>query len=107
MATLQVTYPHTTAAVVDAEIAAVYGRDGPEISDVVAVTIASWLQSPGTVGRWMASFASGLPVTYDDLARDIYESRRTTYDEADQRQLDLLSTWALDRTHANTRSYFV
>jgi hypothetical protein len=62
MTTITVRLPHVTTDVAEAEISAVLSTPGPEISDCVAVTIASWWQSPGTVGRHLAALASGAPV---------------------------------------------
>jgi hypothetical protein len=108
MSTLQVSYPHVTSRIADAEITEVYGSEGPEISDCVAVTIASWWQSPGTIGHVFASFASGQPVEYDDLAEDIYRTQlSSSLTLRDRQGLDCLSTWALDRTDANRRDYAV
>lgn len=107
MAKITISLPHVTTRVADAEISAVIASEGPEISDCVAVTVASWWQSPGSVGRHLAAVASGAPVEYSDLADDIHMTRRVARDERDRRGLDCLSTWALDRTRANTRDYSV
>jgi hypothetical protein len=106
MATITVQLPHVPSYLADAEISAVLGSPGPEISDCVAVTIASWWQSPGTIGRHLAALASGAPVQYGDLADDIH----ATYNgpglsRQDRQDLDVLSTWALNRTDANRRDY--
>jgi hypothetical protein len=104
MAKITVGLPHVTSAVAEAEIRAVLASEGPEISDCVAVTVASWWQSPGRVGRHLAALASGVPVEYEDLALDVH---LTWLDAApaERRALDCLSTWMLDRTNANTRDY--
>jgi hypothetical protein len=68
-----------------------------EISDSCAVTIAAWWQSPGGVGRHLATLASGLPAEYDDLRDDIMATRAEVTHELDVLALDMLGTWALDR----------
>jgi len=71
---------------------------GWEISDSTAVTIASWWQSPGSVGSAFAALASGAPVVLGDLLDDIRQTRRTLPpdQEADVRALDMLATWAIN-----------
>jgi hypothetical protein len=74
-------------------------NDGDMISDRVAVTIASWWQSPGTVGRHLAALASGVPVIADDLIEDIANTIDTTPDLSpdEYRQLFMLRDWVLYR----------
>lgn len=105
MATIQIKASHVTSDEAYRQVAARSGID--EIDDAVAATIASWWQSPSTVGRHLAALASGAPVEYQDLANDIYRTRRETggMSPATNRELDALSTWAIQRTAANTRDY--
>jgi len=78
---------------VEEEVNQRYGRQ--EISDACAVTIASWWQSPGRVGRHLATLASGLSVDLEDLLDDISATRRNAGTEWNRRSLDMLSTWAI------------
>jgi len=105
VSTIQIRAQHTDSSTATAQVKARYGVD--EVDDAVAVTIASWWQSPGTVGRHLAALASGAPVSYQDLADDIAGTRRTpgAVSVDAKRELDMLSTWAIQRTAANTRDY--
>ena len=69
---------------------------GAEITDSSAVTIAAWWQSPGSIGRHMATLASGLPVVLSDLLDDIHHSRKEADTELDRQALDCLATWAIN-----------
>ena len=107
--TLTVKTRHAMSSEIDDQVAERYGV--AEIDDHVAVGLAAWYQSPGGIGRVLAALASGATVTHDDLADDIHATRQEVirHGEPDRdgmlRQLDLLSTWAVDRTAANTRDY--
>lgn len=91
--------PNETAARVDVD--AVARQQGSlterrEITDETAVTIAAWYQSPGSVGRHLATLASGLPVDLDDLLRDIHNTRAEVTDNFERACLDCLATWAIN-----------
>ena len=107
--TLTVKTRHAMSSEIDDQVAERYGV--AEIDDHVAVALAAWYQSPGSIGHVLAALASGATVTHDDLADDIYATRREIirHDEAGRdeslRHIDMLSTWAIDRTAANTRDY--
>ena len=104
MAKITVKVPHVTSDIATAELTACYGQR--EISDAVAVTVASWHQSPGTVGRVLAALASGATVEHDELADDIYMTRgQIGQGSVNRRDLDQLSTWAIARTQAGTVDY--
>lgn len=77
-------------------------RDNPQvtISDAAAVTLASWWQSPGTVGRYLAQLASTGRVNVPDLLADIDATRREAesrevFDDADALGLSALEAWAV------------
>jgi hypothetical protein len=79
--------------------------NGDTISDGAAVRVASWYQSPGTVGHVLASLASGQPVEraelFDDLSRTLAEVRANVLEsDADRvfnlQALQALVLWALD-----------
>jgi hypothetical protein len=86
-----------------AALAEVNARRGHvEISDACAVTIASWWQSPGTVGRAFARLASTGSVVARDLADDLAATFAELRplglngDNSDEwRALEALATWAL------------
>lgn len=77
------------------EIAAAH-LAGREISDPVAMTIASWWQSGGPIGRHFAQLAS----TGEVDAQDILDAIAAEYPEAKRQdcalELDMLATWALN-----------
>ena len=73
-----------------------YGYGQQELSDAAAATVASWWQSPGTVGRHFAALASGLPVTTSDLLDDIHATYGEAVTPLDRQALDMLATWALN-----------
>jgi hypothetical protein len=92
---------HLSEAEALAEVAAQEGRE--EVSDACAVTITSWWQSPGRVGRAFAQLASTGSVRLEALAEDIsatFAELRTVGLNAansDQwRALEALATWALN-----------
>lgn len=90
---------HADSDTVAAELRSAYGVR--EISDGVALAIASWWQSSGTVGRTLAALASGHPVDVTALLDDVAATRREAdarhaLDAADGRALDMLSTWAIN-----------
>lgn len=113
MATLRVRAEHVSDEQAYRQVRARHGVD--EIDDAVAVTIASWWQSPGTVGRHLAALASGAEVDHADLLDDIAATRqaenyygsshwpRMSSDDRDA--LDMLATWTLQRTASGTRDY--
>lgn len=80
------------------DVRAVVTYGNREIADEAAVAIAAWWQSSGTVGRHLATLASGLPVDLNDLLDDIHHTRREVSTEADYRALDCLATWALNHS---------
>lgn len=96
---IQTRVPHLSSAGVWAELQATEGGD--IISDAAAVTIASWWQSPGTVGRHLASLASGSPVSPDALLDDIDATEREAetsvpgLNRSDRRALAVLRSWVL------------
>lgn len=67
-----------------------------EICDAAAVTIAAWWQSPGSIGHVLATFASGLPVTSDDLIGDIVATMANDHPgEREAACLDALASYAM------------
>ncbi len=79
------------------------------ISDATARTIASWWQSPGCIGRELASLASGVPVDLADLLADIEATVRekdqsiTAWEnEHDAEALYQLREWAIDAGYSDT-----
>lgn len=88
---------------VRSDVRAVLASDmGTELADHSAVTIAAWWQSPGTVGRHLATLASGLPVDLEDLLDDIHATRKEAADSGypllrkDSDAFDCLATWAIN-----------
>lgn len=80
-----------------AEVSACHGNR--EVSGACAVTIASWWQSPGPVGRVLAAFASGSEVDRSELSEDVSRTILHEYDSAEPRDrlaLDMLGTWVLN-----------
>lgn len=79
---IQVRENHATSLDAYANVATVMAQErGPnvyiaEIWPYVAVTIASWWQSSGTVGNVLAAFASGAEVDRTALLDDIDATRR-------------------------------
>lgn len=71
MSRIQLALRHLTTAEAEQAWAAVQTEEGSDLADNLAVTIASWWQSPGTVGRHLAALASGAPVSSDDLIADV------------------------------------
>ncbi len=71
-----------------------YGRH--EISDQAALTIASYWQSPGSVGRAMSELASTGRVSSAELMEDITHSLPDAQDLFDRRSLNMLATWAMN-----------
>jgi hypothetical protein len=65
-----------------------------EILPATAVTIASWWQSAGNVGRHLAAFASGSAVDRTALLDDIAATRRI---HGRNDALDCLATFIIDR----------
>lgn len=91
-----------TSEEVYADIEAVLAQDCPheqrrEITPSSARSVAFWWQSPGRVGHVLASFASGVAVSREELLADIERSRDTIDVTSDQlRELDCLSTFVLN-----------
>ena len=104
MATIQVKARHVDSDYAERQVTLREGGEH-EIDDDVAVTIASWWQSPGSVGSALAALASGAPVEYEELADDIYRTRPEASTPLDRLTLGMLSTWALRRTEADTQNY--
>lgn len=77
---------------------------GIEVDDPTAVTIASWWQSSGTVGRHLATLASGMWVQLDLLLWDIAQSREEADTPFAAQALDMLATWAIN--HPSRRNKF-
>jgi hypothetical protein len=109
MPTLKVTAEHVTSTRAYEQVNARNGID--EIDDAVAVTIASWWQSPGYIGKALAALASGAEVDYHALVEDLsltlkdggYHDR--TMPASDRQALDMLGTWLSQRTQSGTRDY--
>lgn len=84
------------------DVESVFGGGGREVDPETAVTIASWWQSSGAIGRVLAGFASGASVSKDDLLDDIAATRNAhgyhTLDmlPPDRRALDCLSTFVIN-----------
>ena len=75
-ATIQVGgYVNVTTDAVNADVRAVITSDmNTLLLPSSARTIASWWQSPGSVGHVLASFASGMEVSREELLTDIRKS---------------------------------
>lgn len=88
---------HLTGDAATAQVTARWAHE--EISDACALTIASWWQSPGRVGRAFAQLASTGTVPLEALADDISatfnELRPHCVDIPQGRALSMLATWAL------------
>lgn len=91
---------HLTSADVDAEVGEV-GALGGSLTDAAAATIASWYQSPGTTGRYLAALASGVAVPADELIDDLDRTLREVTRDLPLRErhehetnLGLLRAWA-------------
>ena len=70
-----------------------------EFSDTAARTVASWWQSPGTIGSVLSALASGLPVGRDELLDDISATAREAMSKTHPgwpRELEMLSTWVIN-----------
>jgi hypothetical protein len=91
---------HAYTAQAQRDITAVLAQSGPladdrEIFDSTALAIASWWQSPGSIGRAFAELAGTGSVDSDALADDISATYREATHADDRRALDVLGTWAL------------
>lgn len=82
------------------EVRAAYGER--EVSDECARELASWYQSPGSVGHVLAALASGadwdLDAVLDDIAATRRDCPRDYYGDSPRSvwlQLDVLATWAI------------
>lgn len=105
MSTIQIRDRHVSAEFAIRQVRESVGVR--EISPAVAVTIASWWQSSGTVGSTLAAFATGCMVDRDALLDDIHATRMTEgyfdqsgspfarglMSEDDRTALDMLSTF--------------
>jgi hypothetical protein len=67
---------------------------GREIDNATARTVASWWQSPGTVGKWLGMLAMTGTAPMPYLMDDINATRKEATTERDKRYLDQLATWA-------------
>ena len=108
MSTIQVRVRHAVSTSAYADVQAVDSQTGPlesrrrEITPESAVAIASWWQSPGSVGSALAAFASGCSVDRGELLNDIaftrvfegYYTREMA--TCDRLALDCLSTFILN-----------
>jgi hypothetical protein len=96
MSTVQTTEPILMDDDANRDILAVYAGDvAREVTDSTARTIASWWQSPGTVGRTLAALASGLPVDTTELLDDIHATRQES-GYGTHTDLDCLATWVIN-----------
>jgi hypothetical protein len=108
MSTIQVRVRHAVSTSAYADVQAVDSQTGPlesrrrEITPESAVAIASWWQSPGSVGSALAAFASGCSVDRGELLNDIAFTRvfegyyTREMPTCDRRALDCLSTFILN-----------
>lgn len=71
MSSIQLALRHLTSAEAEEVWAAVQTADGSDLADNLAVTIASWWQSPGAPGYALAALASGAPIDAARLAQDV------------------------------------
>lgn len=99
MTSIRIPVPHVDSVTAYDDVACSYGRH--EVTARTAVTIASWWQSSGTIGRHLASLASGAPVTVSDVLDDIARSRASAakgdcLTANDARALDMLATFVLN-----------
>lgn len=80
-----------------------YGES--EVDAAVAMTIASWWQSSGPLGRSHAALASGAPTDVGDLLVEIHSNRNLYVqpDSPDARALDMLCTWLIRVTDDKER----
>lgn len=95
-----------TSDVVEAEISERYGER--EVSDAVALTIASFFQSPGGLGRHFAQLASTGTVDLTHLLDAINAEREALLPNhpdlaQSHRMLDMLATWGINRPEAADR----
>lgn len=67
-----------------------------EIEDSTALTIASWWQSPGNVGRVLAQLSTTGSCDVAELLDDIHRTYREADTQSDRDALDMLATWALN-----------
>lgn len=67
-----------------------------EVPDSTALTIASWWDSPGTIGQELARLAQTGKANLDDLLEDISNTRNSEFmDDDDSVAMDMLCTWAI------------
>lgn len=71
MSSIQLALRHLTSEEAEAVWAAVHTPEGSDLADNLAVTIASWWQSPGRTGWALAALASGRPIAASLLLADI------------------------------------
>lgn len=101
---LQVTgVDHVTEAEARKQVEERYGDT--EVDTAVAVTIASWWQSPGSMGRAMAALASGAAVNAGDVLVEVSANRRLYTQEGspEETALDMLGTWLIRVTDDKDR----
>lgn len=110
MATITVKVQHADNVTVNAQVRSRVGVE--EVDDAVAVALASYYQASGKVGHVLAALASGATVEYEALQDDIRRTRAElgaqslqAVKNGIQLELDMLGTWALDRTHSDTVDY--
>lgn len=84
---------HLTGGEAATEVARA-SREGREISDACAQTIASWWQSPRDPG--MTKLSSGMAVSQAEIAADIVTNYPLAETVSDRHALDMLGTWAIN-----------
>lgn len=100
--TIRIRAQHASSESTFADVRDVDANGDREISPESAVTIASWWQSPGSVGSVLAGLASGVEVNRTSLLDDIAATRRMhgyddeTMDYPDRLALDCLATFVIN-----------
>lgn len=104
MSTIQVRAHHVTSSHAYECVRQNYGI--AEVHPSVAVTIASWWQSSGSVGSVLAAFASGAEVDREGLLNDIHRTRLAegyyrdgngpSMSDDDMLALDMLATFVIN-----------
>lgn len=100
--TIRVRASHVSEDQARRDVESVFAGGGREVEPETAVTIASWWQSPGSIGHVLAAFASGAAVSKSDLLDDIAATRNAhgyhTFDmlPSDKRALDCLGTFVIN-----------
>lgn len=100
MSNIKVTAPIIPSGEAQDDIAHVVAgttlSDDGEITDATARTIASWWQSPGSIGGALAALASGATVDRAALLEDINLTGRTASPMWPE-ELECLATWAMSK----------